>query len=169
VEVQEVLVVAVGLLFGFMLRHVLSPFLSGYSDQKGKNLATHEDVRLLVQQVQMVTRTTEEIKADITGDLWTRQSHWNFKREAYSRLVETLAEKWSLLCQIEVQGALAGLQSRLEAADIALVRAGGTVALATGGQRSDLLQEVSSCMTAADVRGRIEGLLLAAKEDLRLA
>jgi hypothetical protein len=48
-------------------------FAKSYMVRKGENLATHEDIEKLVQQVQAVTRATEDIKASISTEAWTRQ------------------------------------------------------------------------------------------------
>lgn len=65
------LVAAVGAYFGSYLR------------EKGKNLATHEDI-------DRVVRATEDVKAEISGELWERQNRWTFKRDIYVRLLENL-------------------------------------------------------------------------------
>ena len=53
-----------------------------YEQEKGKRLATQEDIEKVLQEVQAVTEKTETIKAQITGDLWTRQIVWQQKRDA---------------------------------------------------------------------------------------
>lgn len=69
---------------------VLVPLLKSYSAEKGKNLATREDIDGVVAQVSRVTRETEEIKAAITTDLWARQKRWEIVRDLYIRLIENL-------------------------------------------------------------------------------
>jgi hypothetical protein len=56
-------------------------YLGSYLKRKGENLATHEDIDKLVDQVRAVTTTTKEIEATISGDLWDRQKQWELKRE----------------------------------------------------------------------------------------
>src|SRR6266704_2630378 len=72
-------------LFTFWVKSYFSPYLS----KKGENLATHEDIYKLVDQV----RETERVKAEITDRTWDRQMRWNFKRDMYIRLMEALAER----------------------------------------------------------------------------
>ena len=65
----------------FLLGVVLTPYLRGYSAKKGENLATHEDIDKLVDQVSVVTQTTKEIESKISGELWDKQKHWEMKRD----------------------------------------------------------------------------------------
>jgi len=59
-----------------------------YEQEKGKRLATHEDIQNVLAEVRSVTRETESIKAQIGSDLWTRQRVWEQKREIYSNLLK---------------------------------------------------------------------------------
>jgi hypothetical protein len=56
-------------------------YLAGYLKQKGQNLATHEDIDKLVDQVRVVTKTTKEIEAKISDEVWDRQKRWELKRD----------------------------------------------------------------------------------------
>lgn len=47
-------------------------FFSAYMAKKGENLATHEDIEKLVDQVRAVTTATKEIEAKISNDMWIR-------------------------------------------------------------------------------------------------
>lgn len=58
-------------------------FLRPYLGEKAKNLATRKDI-------DRVVRKTEDIKAEITGELWEKQNRWTFKRDLYIRLLENL-------------------------------------------------------------------------------
>jgi hypothetical protein len=59
-------------------------FLRSYSGEKGKNLATKEDIREL-------TRAAEEIKAKISDDVWDRQKQWELRRDAVLGAVRAFA------------------------------------------------------------------------------
>jgi hypothetical protein len=70
-------------IFVFWLKFYFGPYLT----QKAKNLATHEDIQRLVDQV----RETERIKAEISDSTWDRQARWTYKRDLYIRLVECMS------------------------------------------------------------------------------
>jgi len=55
---MESLYVIIGIIVGL----VLKPYLSSYSGEKGKNLATREDI-------DHITRTVESIKSQFSNDL----------------------------------------------------------------------------------------------------
>lgn len=65
------------------------PFLKSYMSEKGKRLATYEDIENVLKEVRAVTRETETIKAQIGSDLWLRQTVWGYKREAYANLLKS--------------------------------------------------------------------------------
>jgi hypothetical protein len=61
-------------------------FLKSYMGRKGENLATHEDIQKLVDQVRAVTAATEEIKAQISNE----QREWNLKRDVLFEAVKDI-------------------------------------------------------------------------------
>ena len=70
-------------------------YFGSYLKKKGENLATQEDIDKLVEQVSAVTKATEEIKAKISDDVWSRQKHWEMKRDVVfdaSRKIARLVE-----------------------------------------------------------------------------
>jgi hypothetical protein len=78
---------------GFFLRS----YLGSYLTEKGKNLATFEDIQKLVAQVQ----ATEEAKADISSRMWDRQMRWAGKKERYEKLTADLSTLSSLMTHYE--------------------------------------------------------------------
>ena len=42
----------------------------------------------MLKEVKAVTRETETIKAQISGDLWLRQTVWNQKRDVYVNVLK---------------------------------------------------------------------------------
>lgn len=65
-------------------------YFGSYLKKKGENLATHEDIDKLVDQVRAVTTTTKEIEAKISDDVWDRQKRWEMKRDALFEVVRAL-------------------------------------------------------------------------------
>lgn len=59
----------------------LGGFLAGYLKKKGENLATHEDIDKVLEEVRATTRAAKEIEATISNDVWDRQKRWELKRE----------------------------------------------------------------------------------------
>lgn len=60
--------------------------------KKGENLATHEDIEKLKDQVRVVTTTTKEIEAKISNEVWDRQKRWELKRDVLFEVAKSLAE-----------------------------------------------------------------------------
>src|ERR1700737_4048132 len=60
-------------------------FLKSYMSKKGENLATKEDLKDLIVQVEKVTRTQEEIKREISG----KNRLWELKREVAYEVMKT--------------------------------------------------------------------------------
>lgn len=77
-------------------------FLGSYLKKKGENLATHEDVDKLVDQMKAVTQATKEIENKISSDLWDRQKRWELKREVIFDTSKAMMEMNNLLFQIGV-------------------------------------------------------------------
>jgi hypothetical protein len=48
-------------------------FFGSYLKKKGENLATHEDIDKLKDQVAAVTTTTKQIEAAISNEMWRRE------------------------------------------------------------------------------------------------
>jgi hypothetical protein len=72
-------------------------YLKAYLSQKGQNLATHEDINKLVDQVRAVTTTAKQIEAKISDDVWDRQKRWELKRDLLIDMVrKTIAMQVAL-------------------------------------------------------------------------
>ena len=67
-------------------------YLGSYVRKKGENLATHEDIGKLVDQVRAVTQTTKEIEAKISSDVWNGQKRWEMKREVLFDVAKSIVE-----------------------------------------------------------------------------
>ncbi len=70
----------------------LRSLTSAYASKKGENLATHEDIEKIVDQVAAVTKTQEEIKASISDEVWSRQRQWELKREVLLNALEQVSQ-----------------------------------------------------------------------------
>jgi hypothetical protein len=75
-------------------------YLGSYLKKKGENLATHEDIALLKEQVSAVTMTTEQIKTEISEAAWNRQRRWELKKEVLIGAVNKLAAVEEALLQL---------------------------------------------------------------------
>jgi hypothetical protein len=77
-------------LLGALVGGSFVAWTAGYYSEKGKRLATKEDVNNVVEQVRAVTRETELIKAEISGGLWKQQWQLAQKRDSLVRLIDAL-------------------------------------------------------------------------------
>ncbi|HEY2471055.1 MAG TPA: hypothetical protein VGI45_24885 [Terracidiphilus sp.] len=76
---------------GYILTALLGVLVGGfvrlwrsYSEEKGKNLATKEDIAEL-------TKAAKEIEAAISSEVWDRQRQWEMKRDAVIEAVQALS------------------------------------------------------------------------------
>jgi hypothetical protein len=76
-------------------------YLAGYSSKKGENLATHEDINKLVDQVRAVTTATKEIEAKISNEVWDRQKRWELKRDVLFEIIKRTGKVSDTLTRIE--------------------------------------------------------------------
>jgi len=75
----------------FALFAGMGGFIGAYLKRKGENLATHEDINQLVQQVRAVTTATKEIEAKISSEVWDKQKQWELKRDALFEVTKRIA------------------------------------------------------------------------------
>ena len=59
----------------------LEKYLDGYLAKKGEMLARKEDIELLRNEVQVLTKEAESIKAEIGHETWDKQKRWMLKHE----------------------------------------------------------------------------------------
>ncbi|MBF8262107.1 MAG: hypothetical protein HW376_1636 [candidate division NC10 bacterium] len=82
----------------------IGAYIGAYLREKGKNLATHEDIDRIVVQLRKTTEAAEDIKAQISGELWVKQRRWDAKWQCYSQIVENLGEVHTLIWEaIEIR------------------------------------------------------------------
>jgi len=63
-------------------------FREAFESEAGKRLASRQDVDNVLSEVRNVTRETESIKAQISGEAWLKQTVWMQKRNAYGELLK---------------------------------------------------------------------------------
>ena len=73
-----------------LISALLGFFVGSYLKKKGENLATHEDIGRLVEQVRAITTATKEIEERIESSVWSKQRHWEMKRDALFASVQAL-------------------------------------------------------------------------------
>jgi hypothetical protein len=56
-------------------------YLNSYVKTKGTNLATHEDIEMVLQDLRASTRATKEVENEFLKSLWDRQKRWELKRD----------------------------------------------------------------------------------------
>jgi hypothetical protein len=103
-EYFTVLLPIIGVGVGWFLKS----YLESYLGEKGKNLATKEDIDRIV-------RTTEEIKAEIGSTAWLKQKRWDRKWDCYVEVVKNLSEVHALIREsIELDPRRPGYAHQLE-------------------------------------------------------
>ena len=80
-------------------------YLGSYLKKKGENLATHEDIEIVLDQVRKVTQTTKEIEAKISNEVWDRQKQWELKREVILAVAKGISQ---------IDEALVGIEATLQ-------------------------------------------------------
>ena len=91
---------------------VWKPFFGAYMGEKGKRLATKEDIERVLVEVRLVTREQETIKASISGDLWNRQMVLTQKRDLYVRVLRVLTRLLDRHAEVVGYITLNGLQPK---------------------------------------------------------
>ncbi len=64
----------------------IGSYVGAYLRKKGENLATHEDVNKLQQQVAAVTTVTKKIEATIADTIWRRERKAEFQLKAIEQV-----------------------------------------------------------------------------------
>lgn len=85
----------------------LAGYFGSYLKRKGENRAMQEDIQSLVKQVGVVTRTTEEIKTELSDKSWDRQRQWELKRDILFEAMRALGNADAVLLSMQSTFALA--------------------------------------------------------------
>jgi hypothetical protein len=75
-------------------------FLPNHMQEKGKNLATKEDIRELARQTGILTQTTKEIEARISLGVWSQQQRWDVQKTALLESLKELATAETFLVRL---------------------------------------------------------------------
>ena len=75
-------------------------FLPSYMQQKGKNLATKEDIQELARQTAILAQTTKEIEARISVSVWSKQQRWDIQKTALLDSLKDLATAETFLVRL---------------------------------------------------------------------
>jgi len=102
-------------------------YLAAYLKKKGENLATHEDIDKLVEQVSAVTAATKKIEAKVSDEVWGRQRRWELRRDILFEIARKAGSERHAITQLyviyqteeqnEKQGILPRLEKRVEACE----------------------------------------------------
>ena len=92
-------------------------YFGAYAKRKGENIATKEDIENIKDQLESTTRLTESIKAEMAKSIWIDQKGWEFKRDLYCSLIESIQDLKYPLAKLaeyhqDKQVFVAGLESQ---------------------------------------------------------
>jgi hypothetical protein len=97
---EHFLVIAFYSLLAFVVGLFSWSFLPGYMQEKGKNLATKEDIQELARQTAILTQTTKEIEARISISVWSKQQRWDIQKTALLDSLKELATAETFLVRL---------------------------------------------------------------------
>lgn len=80
-QTMEQLVNIIALAFAGVAGAFFGWFLKPYLGKKGQDLATQEGIDKVLDEVRAVSKTTKEIAAKLSGEVWDRQKRWELKRD----------------------------------------------------------------------------------------
>jgi hypothetical protein len=87
------------LICGWFLSTIIGAFAGSYFGKRGETAAIQRDLKTIKDQLSQTTAVAEEIKADISGELWLKQKSWDLKWQCYSQLAEHLGELHTLISE----------------------------------------------------------------------
>jgi hypothetical protein len=76
----------------FLIGLLIGSYVRPYLAKKGENLATHEDISKLIDQVKAVTEATKKIETEMSIGVWDKQKRWDMKREVLFEAARRLSE-----------------------------------------------------------------------------
>lgn len=97
--------VSLVLFLGSGIGALVGAYASSYFAKRGEIAAIRKDLDL-------ITKLTEEIKAQVSKQLWIDQNFWTLKREVYWKFTSTLSAISTALCDLLHQGFRPDKQTR---------------------------------------------------------
>jgi hypothetical protein len=79
----------------------LGIYLTAYLRKKAQSLATREEFKDLQKQTAELTRTTKEIEAAISGELWNKQRQWELRRDVFFRIMKRISAAFDALKDLD--------------------------------------------------------------------
>jgi hypothetical protein len=97
---EHFLVIAFYSILAFAVGLFSGSFLPSYLREKGRNLATQEDIQELARQTGILTQTTKEIEARISIGVWSKQQRWDLQKTALLDSLKDLATAETFLVRL---------------------------------------------------------------------
>jgi hypothetical protein len=97
---EHFLVIAFYSILAFAVGLFSGSFLPSYLREKGRNLATQEDIQELATQTGILTQTTKEIEARISIGVWSKQQQWDLQKTALLDSLKDLATAETFLVRL---------------------------------------------------------------------
>jgi hypothetical protein len=97
---EHFLVIAFYSILAFVVGLFSWSFLPSYMREKGKNLATKEDIQELARQTEILTQTTKEIEARISISVWSKEQRWDIQKTALLDSLKELATAETFLVRL---------------------------------------------------------------------
>jgi hypothetical protein len=97
---EHFVVVAFYSLLAFVVGLFSRFFLPSYMQEKGKNVATKEDLEELTRQTGLLAQTTKEIEARISIGVWSQQQRWDIQKTALLESLKDLSTAETFLVRL---------------------------------------------------------------------
>src|SRR6202012_4323636 len=97
---EHFVVIAFYSILAFVVGLFTWAFLPSYMREKGKNLATKEDIQELARQTGILTETAKEIEARLSVSVWSNQQRWDMQKTALLDSLKDLATAETFLVRL---------------------------------------------------------------------
>lgn len=89
---SDILIGVLTTLAGSCVGATIGAFLSGYYSERGKRLATHEDIQKVLEELRATTSVAESVKSAVSHDAWKAQMCWHERKKAYHEMLEFMEQ-----------------------------------------------------------------------------